>query len=306
MDTDSAPLVSVIIPTYNRALTLPRAMNSVLQQGYKNLELLVIDDGSKDNTDEVMATFTDPRIRYVKMERNQGQSAARNQGMRLAKGDFIAFQDSDDEWLSGKLEKMVAGALGAGTSDVAVFHSRIVYGRDEARVYGVGRACCVPRLPPATGERDFVKISHQQNLISPQTLMISRSIFEKVGFWDKLLKTSVDWDYSLRVVNQAKMVFIEEPLVMAYIQDDSISVLRGNRVRSQLRILLKLQRQPGVDPGVLGDHFARVGMDFGRIGKPRMGRKVIWRSIQLAPTLKNWARLFVTIAKGFAPKAARA
>jgi glycosyltransferase involved in cell wall biosynthesis len=299
------PLISVVVPTYNRARTLPRALLSVLNQGYRNLELIVVDDGSKDDTDAVMATFTDPRIRYVKMERNQGASAARNHGLRLAQGDFIAFQDSDDEWLAGKLERQVEAALRAGTADVAVFHIKVVYGRDENRVYGIGRVCCVPEISEPESKRDYIELTHRRNLMSPQTLMFSRSALEKIGPFDTLLKNSVDWDFSLRLVQHVKVIFIEEPLVFTHIQDDSISILKRNMVRSQLRIILKMQRRGNVDPVVLGAHFARIGLGIGRLGKPRLASRLLRRSIQLAPLGGgNWARLAWNGLRRFVPKSA--
>ena len=294
-------LVSVVLPTFNRSRTLARAMRSVLGQGYSNLELIVVDDGSTDDTAGLVASFSDPRIRYEKLERNQGASAARNRGLELARGEFIAFQDSDDEWLADKLERQVASARGARAESIAVFHMKVVYGRDEQRVYGPGRVCCVPRLDDEAGERDFLKISHRQNVISPQTLMFSSNVLDKIGGFDKLLVNSVDWDFSLRLVAASSVIFIEEPLVMTYIQDDSISTLRKNMVRSQLRIILKLRRRGGVDRKVLGGHFARIGLMIGRLGKPRMARRLLANSITLSPaSAQNWAKLLVNESLGVA------
>ena len=100
-------MVSVIIPTYNRAHVLPRAIESVLKQTYTELELIVVDDASTDDTAAVMTAITDPRVRYVRKEHG-GAAAARNRGIAEAKGEFIAFQDSDDVWHSDKLEKQLA------------------------------------------------------------------------------------------------------------------------------------------------------------------------------------------------------
>lgn len=291
-----APLVSVVIPAFNRARTLPRAIRSVLHQGYANLELIVVDDCSTDNTAEVIAQFGDPRLRYVRLERNQGAGGARNEGIRQARGQYVAFQDSDDEWLADKLEKQVAAALEAGGEDVAVFHVKVVYGRDEARIYGPGRVVCVPRLSEAEQAGDFVKLTHQANLISPQTLMFSRALVEKSGMFDPLLRSNEDWDFALRLVRHAHVIFLDEPLVMTYILGDSISTLKLSGVRSMLRIVLKLRRQNDVDPGVLSDHFGRVGYSLARIGKPRSGARLIRQAIRYAPARpKHWARLAMSM-----------
>ncbi|MFP5434416.1 MAG: glycosyltransferase family 2 protein, partial [Alphaproteobacteria bacterium] len=103
-------LVSVILPTYNRARTLGRSIRSVLGQGYSNLELIVVDDGSSDDTRSVIDEFDDKRLIYVPLEKNQGASAARNHGLGLVRGEFVAFQDSDDEWLADKLQQQVSAA----------------------------------------------------------------------------------------------------------------------------------------------------------------------------------------------------
>ena len=101
------PKVSVIIPTYNRADLLPRAVNSVLSQTFSDYEIIIVDDHSPDNTQDVIAAFTDPRIRSIRHRTNRRQSAAINTGIANAMGEYIAFLDDDDEWLPNKLEGQV-------------------------------------------------------------------------------------------------------------------------------------------------------------------------------------------------------
>jgi glycosyltransferase involved in cell wall biosynthesis len=103
MNDNATPLISVIIPTYNHARYLRRALQSVTDQTYTNLEAIVIDNNSKDNTDEVMASFADPRITYLKIHNNGVIAASRNVGIQEAKGEWIAFLDSDDWWAADKL-----------------------------------------------------------------------------------------------------------------------------------------------------------------------------------------------------------
>ena len=105
--------VSVIIPTYNREKLVPRAIQSVLDQTWQDLELIVVDDGSTDRTEQVVSGFTDDRIRYVRLDKNSGVSHARNIGIESAQCEYIAFQDSDDEWLPEKLEKQMQVMLQA-------------------------------------------------------------------------------------------------------------------------------------------------------------------------------------------------
>ncbi len=101
------PLVSVVVITYNGAEFVGHAIESVLQQSWRNLELIVVDDGSTDDTDDVIARFNDPRLKYLK-QANQGPNAARNYGIRESRGDFVAFLDCDDWWLPDKICRQVA------------------------------------------------------------------------------------------------------------------------------------------------------------------------------------------------------
>lgn len=101
------PLVSVVIPTYNRAEFLPRAVESVLRQTVDDFELIVVDDASTDDTEAVVERFDDPRVEYVRHGTNRGGSAARNTGIERSSGEYIAFLDSDDEWYPRKLERQV-------------------------------------------------------------------------------------------------------------------------------------------------------------------------------------------------------
>ena len=101
-------MISVIIPTYNRAGTLLAAAQSVLQQTYRDIELIIVDDGSTDDTSKVVSALQDGRVRYIPLGKNCGACAARNRGIDEAKGEYIAFQDSDDLWHSDKLEREFA------------------------------------------------------------------------------------------------------------------------------------------------------------------------------------------------------
>jgi glycosyltransferase involved in cell wall biosynthesis len=100
------PLVSVVVPCYNRARLIPRAVKSVQEQNFESLEIVLVDDGSSDDTVGVVERLktTEPRIRFLRHERNRGEAAARNTGVKNARGRYIAFLDSDDEWLPGKLK----------------------------------------------------------------------------------------------------------------------------------------------------------------------------------------------------------
>ena len=121
------PQVSVIIPTYNRAHLLSRAIKSVLNQTFQDFEIIIVDDASTDDTDKLVVSFHDSRVRYIQHEKNHGGGAVRNSAIKQAQGDYIAFLDSDDEWLPEKLEKQMklfngtskkVGLVSAGAVDI--------------------------------------------------------------------------------------------------------------------------------------------------------------------------------------------
>ena len=106
-EKSAPPTVSVIIPTYNRAYLIGRSITSILSQTYKHFEIIVVDDASQDNTEEIVEAFDDPRISFIRHDENSGGAAARNTGIRAVQGEYVAFLDSDDEWLPEKLELQI-------------------------------------------------------------------------------------------------------------------------------------------------------------------------------------------------------
>ena len=110
------PVVNVIIPTYNRAQLLPRAINSVIAQTFQDIKIIVVDDASTDRTEEVVSSFQDPRIHYIRHSQNRGPSAARNTGIRASEaGQYLAYLEDDDEWFPNKLEIRPSSSLALGS-----------------------------------------------------------------------------------------------------------------------------------------------------------------------------------------------
>lgn len=198
------PLVTVVIPTYNRAHMLPRALESVLAQTFEAFEVLVVDDGSTDDTVALMAEYEarDERVRYLVQPRNAGVSAARNRGLHEARGEFIAFLDSDDEWLPTKLECQLSrfkalphgvGLLYGGVEDVGPRGVRTVH------------------VPEYRG--DLFQMLLRRNVIHGTSgVMIRRAAAERAGFFDEKIPAIEDWEYWLRVLSHFDVDFVAEPL----------------------------------------------------------------------------------------------
>jgi glycosyltransferase involved in cell wall biosynthesis len=134
----------VVLPTFNRLYCLPRAVESVLRQTFTDIELIVVDDGSSDGTMDYLRTVSDPRLRVLRHEVNKHGAAARNTGIAAARAPWIAFQDSDDEWLVTMLERQVARVAEAGPEYGASYCGKIVYGRDDNFNFSSRRAAYMP------------------------------------------------------------------------------------------------------------------------------------------------------------------
>jgi glycosyltransferase involved in cell wall biosynthesis len=190
MSEATTPRVSVIVPTYNRAQLLPRALESILGQDFADFELLVIDDGSQDDTAQVLARITDPRLRGLRFERNRGIGAARHEGVARSRGELIAFLDSDDVWKPGKLAKVV-GALDRYPQIDLVFsdHEDVNYLRTtrERGFQMVARELQLLTVSPLGPdwwaiEARAADVLIQRNFISTSsTVALRKSVFDRAG-----------------------------------------------------------------------------------------------------------------------------
>jgi glycosyltransferase involved in cell wall biosynthesis len=201
------PSVSVVIPTYNRAHLLGRSVRSVLAQTYADFELVVVDDGSTDGTPEVLKAFGDPRVRYVALSRNAGAGAARNVGIRVARGKFLAFQDSDDEWAASKLSKQMR-AFGRGTERLGVVYSDMEVIRADGRAvhFAAPDVTCGRLIDPATR---FYQVHH----IGIQSAVIRREYLEAAGDFDESLPAFEDMEMFVRLSRLCDFRRLREPLV---------------------------------------------------------------------------------------------
>lgn len=224
---DNKPKVSVILPTYNRAHLVGRAIQSVLNQTFQDLEIVVVDDASTDNSEEIVKNFSNPNIKYHRHESNRGANAARNTGISIAKGEYIAFNDSDDEWLPTKLEKQVI-IIENTEDDIGIVYSGFYQIIGNVKSY-------VPSVSIKKKDGNIYKSLLYGNFVTTQTVLIKRECFEKVGFFDEELPRLQDWELWLRISKNYKFKFIDEPLVIANLQPNSIS-----NDRNALNVALKL------------------------------------------------------------------
>lgn len=199
----AAHLVSVIIPTYNRADLVQQAVESILAQTWDQYEIIVVDDGSTDDTEHALTRWHG-RIRYERQE-NQGESAARNRGVQLARGAYVAFLDSDDLWLPGKLARQVEVLERNPAAGVVFCRASLIDGD--------GR-----RLPDnSIFDLDgLTQVSFEQlcrkSLFAPSTVVMRRAVFDAVGGFDEAIRYGEDWDLWLRSALVTSIVGLTDPL----------------------------------------------------------------------------------------------
>jgi len=187
------PLVTVIIPTYKRAVLVQRAIESVLRQTYRNIEILVVDDESPDDTASVVKAIPDSRIKYIRHEKNKGLPAVRNTGIRAARGELIAFLDDDDEWRDDKLEKQLPAL---NNYDVVV-----------CTAIANGFPLRIHRRP------DITLDDLRKGGFAASSLVGKAHVFKDVIF-DENLRQGEDWDEFIRIAQNYSIGWVAEPLLI--------------------------------------------------------------------------------------------
>jgi glycosyltransferase involved in cell wall biosynthesis len=240
--SDSPPPVSIVLPTHNRSAELPRAIESVLAQSWTDFELIVVDDGSTDDTERVVRAFDDPRLRYTRHETNRGGSAARNTGVRMARAPLIAFQDSDDEWLPEKLDKQLR-LLRECPPRVGVV------GCAYARTADDGSSARFP--PPGVGgpETDLGPALLRESLLGTPTLVVRRECLDRAGPFDERLARFQDWELLIHISQSYEIRALDEVLVVARFGGGNITAGHDRALAEAERLILDKHR----------DAFRRAG-----------------------------------------------
>ena len=277
------PRVSVVIPVYNRADLIRETLESVLAQTYRDLEVIVVDDGSTDETPEVLASYAhDTRVRVIQ-QTNQGEGAARNTGVRAARGEYVAFVDSDDVWRPDKLERQVAilvnsPGLAWVYSDTYVFDNKT-----RQVLYVIGQ-----RVPQYEGHvaRQLLMV----DFVPSPTPVVQRAVFDEVGFFDHTPSTDgsmasagsmsrdgprpwcTDWDMWLRIAARYPVRRDPEPLAGYRIHETMLSQSQSAMVMHQYRIAT-IERAAAFAPAVYGPVRRRaLAAQYLRIGRMLAGQ----------------------------------
>ena len=216
------PAVSVVIPVFNRPVAVRRAIDSVLAQTYRDFEILVVDDASTDDTASVVAAVDDPRVVLIRHRRRCGGSATRNSGINASHGSYVAFLDSDDEWMPDKLHRQIELFERSG-NDVG-----LVYAGFERRLPDGEVATHIPRDRTGLSRKLLI-----DNVVGGASVgVVRQAVFERVGFFDTALQSGQDVDFWLRVCEQFSADFVPDVLVRIWQQD------AGDRITTNVASLI--------------------------------------------------------------------
>lgn len=231
--TSEKPKVSVIIPTHNRAYILSRAIQSVLDQTYQGFEIIVVDDGSTDNTEDLIKRYNDKRVIYYRQKVNKGVASARNIGINLAKAEYIAFQDSDDVWYPYKLDKIMKVFEDFGNIDFIYSYGKII--RAGKIIGDVGKNSGIYK----SSKKELIIKLFRGNFIPTQGVVVKKEkIIQVVGF-DESFPSSSDHELWLRLIPICNFYYLDEPLFDVYFSDECITKNVKVRLRSQIRLFNK-------------------------------------------------------------------
>jgi glycosyltransferase involved in cell wall biosynthesis len=273
-----APLVTVVLPTYNRARSIALAIRTVLDQSLRDLELLVVDDGSKDDTAAVVGGLAakDPRIRFLPQAKNAGAAAARNVALAQARGEFVAFQDSDDEWLPGRLADQVA-ALQAEPA------AGFCYG-DMVRVQPGGRRVPFPAPDLVPGQAiDPVRGDYATVGIGIAATVARRSAIEAIGPMDTRLARFEDMEFLLRMHLRFPSVHLRRPVLDYVDLGEGLSSNRAAHAQARLRLLAAYRPLVKGDRRFLANQYYQVGVNLAHDKRMAAGLAYLARCVALDP-----------------------
>jgi glycosyltransferase involved in cell wall biosynthesis len=223
-------LVSVIIPNYNYAKYLREAIDSVLAQTYRNIEIIVVDDGSKDDSKKILESYGE-KITAI-FQANQGVSAARNNGVAASKGEYVAFLDADDIWLARKIELQIEKFVNDKT--LGLVHVGVEDIDAQGKVIGT-------HLNGLTGEVSHELLRFKLSVIlgGGSGIMIPRKILDEIGGFDLRLSTSADWDFFYRISSRYQIGFIDDLLLKYRIH---VSNMHGNVEQMEREMMLSFEK----------------------------------------------------------------
>lgn len=268
------PVVSIIIPTHNRSHLLVRALKSVFKQSYVNYEVIVVDDNSTDDTVKTIRKISDPRLQILLLEKPGGGSVARNSGIAVAKGKYIAFLDDDDEWFPDKIMRQLE--VFQREKDIALVYTGAIHTLQK------NNKIAKVVTPEKRGNVYFDLL--KENFIgTTSSIMVRRKALEQVGFFDPDLPACQDWDLCLRIAKYFPVDVVSDPLLRFYIHKVRITHNLEARTRGKEIIFRKYSKDILRDPKTLGRHRQVMGRLYCHNGQVQRGRQLLLLALKSTP-----------------------
>ena len=274
-------LVSIVLPTYKRAQVLPHAIRSVLDQTYTNLELIIVDDNSPDNTSAVVKSFDDARIRYVKNDANLKLPRTLNKGFSIANGAYLTWTSDDNVFADNAIEKMV-DVLQAGGCDF-VYADYYLFSEQD----GQGRPLDIhhDKLP------DKVQLEKGNHIGA--CFLYTRKVYEEIGDYDPELFLVEDYDYFIRIAKRFQMCHIAEPLYYFMRDDNTLYLSRYSDVKAS-DVLARYKNRLLTEDGLVDAVVALLMRNMDDLANPVLRwtyqpiRKISYRLTKMHEKLAAW------------------
>lgn len=277
-------LISIVIPCYNRRDIILDSLNSVLNQTYKNIEVIIVDDASTDNTYELFEEIHDDRVHYYRYEENQGACYARNYGVERARGKYIAFQDSDDIWHCDKLEKQYNDIIKTEADFVYCGMNRVDKQNEKSFYYPHN---------DFKGNDAALEQLLVNNMISTQTILMKREVSEKIQF-DVTFRRYQDWDYAIQAAKAGIIMhYRKEALVDSEIQANSISAtIKSGKAYEHL--VSKYQDLYDSKPCEAAKIYNKIGNAYKKIDAKKE-KQYYYKSLKCKFSIKVMAKYIMSI-----------
>lgn len=284
--TVNAPLVSVVLPTLNRSALLPRSIGSVLNQTHRDLELIVVDDGSSEDLKPLVESFHDNRLRYLRRDKSGGPAAARNSGVAAARGAFIAFQDSDDEWLLDKLQVQIAALQADSGRHGGVISGLLRFGQRGMQAY-----LDSPSGKPRTLD-EAMAIRNATRYVHTQCWLIRRDVLAEAGPFDEALRLWDDWELLIRIARLKPVLLLPRPLTISYRSADSVTIVNPKWADCLRHIITKHEQALISQPDLLAGLWYAYARHLCLLRSWRAAVASVLRAIRLHPVrIKPWLLL---------------
>lgn len=272
--------VSIVIPTCNRPLLLKRAICSVLAQTYQDFEIIVVDDGMKEHAKNVVATFGDARIRYLKNETSLGGGGARNRGIKDAHAPFIAFLDDDDEWLPEKLAVQM--------EQFANTNAQVGFCFTGARIE-TDEGAEVTRTKEGVNDLRKVALLRFKGFLTT-TLVVKRAVFDDVGLFDESLPSHQEAELILRITRKYKGLGINRPLVVMNMHShEHIGGDLSRRIRGKELVLTKHTALYAKYPRMLAKQYFWLALWCRDLGDKKKAKDYFWKAFYLSMNPRYFA-----------------